>query len=35
VENPADKTYFPTADADNNITVGAPRTVRLTLTTRF
>ena len=35
VENLADKTYFPTADGDNNITVGAPRTARLTLTTRF
>ena len=35
VENLADKTYFPTADADNNLTVGAPRTTRLTLTTRF
>ena len=35
VENLADKSYFPTADADNNITVGAPRTVRLTLATRF
>ncbi len=35
LENLADKTYFPTADADNNITVGAPRTARVTLTTRF
>jgi catecholate siderophore receptor len=35
VENLADKTYFPTAHADNNITVGTPRTVRLTLATRF
>lgn len=35
VENLADKTYFPTADADNNLSVGAPRTTRLTLTTRF
>jgi catecholate siderophore receptor len=35
VENIADKTYFPTADADNNITVGTPRNLRLTLNTRF
>lgn len=31
VENLAGDTYFPTADGDNNITVGAPRTARLTL----
>jgi catecholate siderophore receptor len=35
VENLFDKTYFPTADANNNITVGAPRTARVTLDTSF
>jgi catecholate siderophore receptor len=35
VENLANKTYFPTADADNNITVGTPRSLRLTLNTLF
>lgn len=35
VENLFDKTYFPTADANNNITVGAPRNARLTLLTAF
>ena len=29
------KAYFPTADANNNISVGAPRNARLTLTTAF
>jgi catecholate siderophore receptor len=33
VENLFDKTYYPTADANNNVTVGAPRNVRLTLNT--
>ena len=35
VENLTDRKYFPTADGDNNITVGAPRTARLTLTSLF
>jgi catecholate siderophore receptor len=35
VENLFDKKYFPTADANNNISVGAPRNARLTLTTTF
>jgi len=35
VENLFDKKYFPTADANNNITVGAPRTARVTLNTTF
>ena len=30
-----DREYFPTADGDNNISPGAPRTVRLTLSTNF
>jgi catecholate siderophore receptor len=35
VENLLDKQYFPTADANNNISPGAPRNARLTLTTLF
>ena len=35
VENLTDRSYNPTADGDNNISVGAPRTARLTLTTLF
>lgn len=35
VENLFDKQYFPTADANNNITPGAPRNARLTLTASF
>ncbi len=35
VENLFDKKYFPTADGDNNISPGAPRNARVTLTTRF
>lgn len=35
VENIFDKRYFPTADANNNISPGAPRMARLTLTTAF
>lgn len=35
VENVLDCEYFPTADGDNNISPGAPRTVRLTLSTSF
>ena len=35
VENLFDRKYFPTVDGDNNITPGAPRTVRLTLSTAF
>jgi catecholate siderophore receptor len=30
VENLFDRDYFPTADGDNNITPGAPVTLRLT-----
>lgn len=35
VENWFDKKYFPTVDGDNNISPGAPRAARLTLTTKF
>lgn len=35
IENLFDKEYFPTADANNNISPGAPRNARLTLTTSF
>ena len=35
VENLFDKTYFPTADGNNNISPGAPRNVRLTLAMAF
>jgi LPS-assembly protein len=35
VENLFDKEYFPTVDGDNNISPGAPRNVRLTLSTGF
>lgn len=35
VENLFDKNYYPTADGDNNISPGAPRTVRLTMNTSF
>lgn len=35
VENLFDKKYYPTAHTDNNISVGAPRTAILTLSTRF
>ncbi|HET8747424.1 MAG TPA: TonB-dependent siderophore receptor [Ramlibacter sp.] len=35
VENLTDRKYYPTADGDNNISVGAPRMARVTLTTRF
>jgi catecholate siderophore receptor len=35
VENLFDKKYFPTVDGDNNISPGAPRTTRLTLSTAF
>lgn len=35
IENIGNKTYFPTADNDQNISVGAPRTVRLTLNSTF
>jgi catecholate siderophore receptor len=35
VENLFDKKYFPTVDGDNNISPGAPRLVRLTLSTAF
>ena len=35
VENLFDRTYFPTADGNNNISPGAPRSARLTLSTSF
>lgn len=35
VENLFDTKYFPTADGNNNISPGAPRNARLTLSTRF
>ncbi|MDB5883327.1 MAG: TonB-dependent receptor [Ramlibacter sp.] len=35
VENLFDKKYFPTADANNNISPGAPRNARVTLSTVF
>lgn len=35
VENLFDKKYFPTADGDNNISPGAPRNARLTLSRTF
>lgn len=35
VENLFDKKYFPTADGNNNISPGAPRNARLTLTVAF
>ena len=35
VQNLFDKVYFPTVDGDNNISPGAPRNARLTLTMAF
>jgi catecholate siderophore receptor len=35
VENLFDKKYFPTSDANNNISVGAPRSARVTLSAAF
>ncbi len=35
VENIGNVTYFPNAHNDNNISTGAPRNVRLTVTTKF
>ncbi len=35
VENLFDKKYYPTAHNDNNISAGAPRTARLTVSTAF
>ncbi|MBK5915400.1 TonB-dependent receptor [Rhodocyclus purpureus] len=35
IENLFDKKYYPTAHNDNNISVGAPRTAMLSLSTRF
>ena len=35
VENIGNISYFPTAHSDNNISTGAPRNVRLTLTSKF
>jgi catecholate siderophore receptor len=34
-ENVLDETYWGTAHNDNNITPGAPRSVRVTLTSMF
>jgi catecholate siderophore receptor len=35
VENLLNRKYFPTADGDNNISPGAPRSARVTVTTSF
>jgi catecholate siderophore receptor len=35
VENVTDRKYFPTVDGNNNISPGAPRNARLTLSTSF
>jgi len=35
VENVFDRNYYPTADGDNNISPGAPRTFRMTLNSAF
>ena len=35
VENLFDTAYFPTADGNNNISPGAPRSARLTLSMAF
>jgi len=35
VENLFDRKYYPTADGDNNISPGAPRKARVTLTMSF
>jgi catecholate siderophore receptor len=35
VENVLDRDYFVNADGNNNISPGAPRTFRISLTTRF
>jgi catecholate siderophore receptor len=35
IENLFDRKYFPTADGNNNISPGAPRSARLTLATAF
>ncbi|TBR14263.1 MAG: TonB-dependent siderophore receptor [Rugosibacter sp.] len=35
IENLFDKKYFPTADGNNNISPGAPRSARLTVNTNF
>ena len=35
IDNIADRKYFVTADNNNNITPGAPRSLRATLTTGF
>ncbi len=35
IENLLDKTYYPTANSNNNISPGAPRSFRLSLTARF
>ena len=35
VENFFDRKYFPTVDGDDNISPGAPRSIRVTLNTTF
>jgi len=35
VENLSDRKYYPMVDGDNNISPGAPRNARLTLTPHF
>src|SRR6185436_3407803 len=35
IENIGNRRYFPTVDGDNNISPGAPRTLRLTLAKSF
>jgi catecholate siderophore receptor len=35
VENLLDRKYFPTVDGDNNISPGAPRNARVTVSTTF
>ena len=35
VENLFDRDYYPTADGNNNISPGAPRNVRVTMSTAF
>jgi catecholate siderophore receptor len=35
VENVANASYFPSAHTDNNISTGAPRNARLTVTAKF
>ncbi|HZN47739.1 MAG TPA: TonB-dependent siderophore receptor, partial [Ramlibacter sp.] len=35
IENLGNRRYYPTADGDNNISPGAPRTARVTVTANF